>query len=152
MELKIETIKKRAEVICSDNSSFKGSFFVALRAPGRDGNELVLDLLVSEKTYLPFDLDNGKIVLLQKECIVTIILEDRDMKESITYEQQIPAEVRFLTGQSIKGNVYSDLPKSHSRLSDFLNHSKSFFYLEVGETDYLVNSLLVKIVRPIPSE
>ena len=152
MGLKIETTKKKAEIICSDESSLNGSFFVALRAPTREGNELVLDLLVSEKTYLPFELDEGQIVLLQKECIVMIVLEDRDMKKSITYEQKIPAEVRFLSGESIKGKVYSDLPRSHARLSDFLNHSKKFFYLEVGDKDYLVNSRLVKVVRPIPSE
>ena len=152
MGLKIETTKKKAEIICSDESSLNGGFFVALRAPTREGNELVLDLLVSEKTYLPFELDEGQIVLLQKECIVMIVLEDRDMKKSITYEQEIPAEVRFISGESIEGKVYSDLPRSHARLSDFLNQSKTFFYLEVGDKDYLVNSRLVKTVRPIPSE
>lgn len=152
MGLQIETTKKRAEIICSDKSSLNGSFFVALRAPTREGNELVLDLLVSEKTYLPFELNEGQIVLLQKECIVMIVLEDRDMKNSITYEQKILAEVSFLSGESIEGKVYSDLPRSHARLSDFLNHSKPFFYLEVGDKDYLVNSRLVKAVRPIPSE
>ncbi|HUT83493.1 MAG TPA: hypothetical protein VMX95_02495 [Thermodesulfobacteriota bacterium] len=81
-----------------------------------------------------------------------IVLEDRDMKNSITYEQKILAEVSFLSGKSIEGQVYSDLPRSHARLSDFLNHSKPFFYLEVGDKDYLVNSRLVKVVRPIPSE
>ena len=112
----------------------------------------MLDLLVSEKTYLPFELDEGQIVLLQKECIVMIVLEDRDMKKSIIYEQKIPAEVRFLSGESIEGKVYSDLPRNYARLSDFLNHSKTFFYLEVGDKDYLVNSRLVKAVRPMPSE
>ena len=152
MGLKIETTKKRAEIICSDESSLNGSFFVALRAPTREGNELVLDLLVSEKTYIPFESDEGQIVLLQKECIVMIVLEDRDMKKSITYEQKIPAEVSFLSGESIEGKVYSDLPRSHARLSDFLNISKTFFYLEAGDKDYLVNSRLGKVVRPIPFE
>jgi len=152
MGLKIETTKKKAEILCSDESSLNGSFFVALRAPTREGNELVLDLLVSEKTYLPFELDEGQIVLLQKECIVMIVLEDRDMKKNITFEQEIPAEVRFLSGESIEGKVYSDLPRSHARLSDFLNHSKLFFYLDVGDKDYLVNSRLVKVVCPITSQ
>jgi len=139
MGLKIETTKKKAEILCSDESSLNGSFFVALRAPTREGNELVLDLLVSEKTYLPFELDEGQIVLLQKECIVMIVLEDRDMKKNITFEQEIPAEVRFLSGESIEGKVYSDLPRSHARLSDFLNHSKLFFYLEVGDSPFMVH-------------
>ena len=52
----------------------------------------------------------------------------------------------------MEGTVYLDLPKSHSRLSDFLNYSKAFFCLEVGDRDYLVNSRFVKMVCPNPPE
>ena len=47
-------IQPVCQIIDSDESSLSGSFFVALRVPAREGKELVLDLLVSEKTYLPF--------------------------------------------------------------------------------------------------
>ena len=151
MELKIETTKKRAEIICSDESRLNGSFFVSLRAPNYEGNELVLDLLVSEKTYLPFELDQGKIVLLQKGCIVMAVLKVSEMKRIISYQNEIPAKVHLLSGKTIEGKVYSDLPRTHARLSDFLNQSKAFFHLEVDDKDYLVNSHFVKIVRPIPS-
>jgi hypothetical protein len=152
MELKIETTKKKAEITCSDESRLNGNFFVSLRAPNHEGNELVLDLLLSEKTYLPFELDEGKIVLLQKGCIVMVVLKVREMKMSTFYQQKIPAKVHLLSGKTIEGEVYSDLPRTHARLSDFLNQSKVFFYLEVGDKDYLVNSQFVKIVRPIPSK
>jgi hypothetical protein len=151
MGLKIQTTKKKAEIICSNESRLTGSFFVSLRAPNYEGNELVLDLLVSEKTYLPFELDEGEIVLLQKRCIVMVVLKVTEMKRIITYQHNIPTKVHLLSGQTIEGKVYSDLPRTHARLSDFLNHSKAFFYLEVGDKDYLVNSQFVNIVRPIPS-
>ena len=151
MELKIETTKKKAEIICSDESRLTGSFFVSLRAPNYEGNELVLDLLVSERNYLPFDLDEGEIVLLQKGCIVMVVLKVREMKRIISYQHKIPAKVHLLSGKTIEGKVYSDLPRTHARLSDFLNQSKAFFHLEVDDKDYLVNSRFVKIVRPISS-
>ena len=152
MELKIDTTKKKAEIICSDESRLNGSFFVSLRAPNHEGNELVMDLLVGERTYLPFELDEGKIVLIQKGCIMTVVLKDREMKMIISYQQKIPAKVHLLSGKTIEGNVYSDLPRTHARLSDFMNQSKTFFYIEVGHKDYLINSQFVKIVRPIPSD
>ena len=152
MELKIETTKKKAEVICCDESRLIGSFFVSLRAPRYEGKELVLDLLVSERTYLPFELDEGQIVLLQKSCIMAVVLKEREMKISTSYQHEISAKVHLYSGKPIEGKVFSDLPKTHARLSDFLNQNKTFFYIKVGEKDYLVNSQFVKFVRPIPSE
>ena len=151
MELKVETTKKKAEIICFDESRLTGSFFVSRRAPNYEGNELVLDLLVSERTYLPLELDEGEIVLLQKGCIVMVVLKDREMKRSTSYQQKIPAKLHFLSGKTVEGKVYSDLPRTHARLSDFLNQSKAFFHLEVGDKDYLVNSQFVKTVHPILS-
>ena len=151
MGLKIETTKKKAEIICSDESRLTGSFFVSLRAPNHEGDELVLDLLVGERNYLPFELDEGEIVLVQKRCIVMVVLKVREMKRIISYQHKIPAKVRFLSGKIIEGKVYSDLRRTRARLSDFLNQSKAFFYFEVGDKDYLVNSQYIKIVSPIPA-
>ena len=152
MTFKIEMTKKKAEVIYSDESSLTGSFFTSIQTPGHEGNESISDLLVSENKYLPFELDEGKTALLQKECIVMVVLDDPEMKRGITYQQNIPVKVHFLSGKIIEGKVYSDLPASNSRLSDFLNQSKAFFYLDVGDKDYLVNSRFIKIVCPVPSD
>jgi hypothetical protein len=152
MGLQIETAKKRADVFCSDDSRLVGNFFVSRQAPGREGSELVLDLLIGERAYLPFELNEKEIVLLRKASIVMVVPEGRDMKRSLSYQLIIPVEVSLLSGQNIQGKVYNDLPKSHSRLSDFLNHSKEFFHLEVGDKDYLLNSQYVKLVRPDLSE
>ena len=80
-----------------------------------------------------------------------VVLKVREMKRIISYQHKIPAKVHLLSGKTIEGKVFSDLPMTHARLSDFLNQSKAFFYLEVGDKDYLANSQLVKIVYPIPS-
>ena len=152
MGLQIETAKKRADVFCSDDSRLVGNFFVSRQAPGREGSEFVLDLLIGERTYLPFELNEKEIILLRKACIVMVVPEDLDMKRSLSYQLIIPVEVSLLSGQNIQGKVYNDLPKSHSRLSDFLNHSKGFFHLEVGDKDYLLNSRYVKLVRSDLSE
>ncbi len=79
-----------------------------------------------------------------------VLLEANEVSKDLTYQRQIPARVCFLSGENMEGTVYLDLPKSRSRLSDFLNYSKAFFYLEVGDKDYLVNSQFVKMVCPSP--
>jgi hypothetical protein len=64
--------------------------------------------------------------------------------------EQIDAQIFFLSGNAIEGKVYLDLPERSSRMSDFLNNSKAFFYLEVDNKDYLINSRLIKMVKHDP--
>ena len=110
------------------------------------------ELLNGERSYIPLESRAGKIILVQKRSIVMVLLEADEVRKDLAYQRQIAAQVRFLSGENMEGTVYLDLPRSHSRLSDFLNYSKAFFCLEVGDRDYLVNSRFVKMVCPNPPE
>lgn len=150
--LKLDMIKRRVEVIFSDGTHESGNFFVSPRSANHTGRESIAELLNGEKSYIPLESREGKIVLLHKRSMVMVLLEADEVRKDLTYQRQIPARVCFLSGENMEGTVYLDLPKSHSRLSDFLNYSKAFFYLEAGDKDYLLNSRFVKMVCPSPSE
>jgi CheY-like chemotaxis protein len=121
-----------------------------VKALKREPSDLLL--VNGERSYIPLELGEGKIILVQKRSIVMVLLEANDVRKDLAYQRQIAAQVCFLSGENMEGAVYLDLPKSHSRLSDFLNYSKMFFFLEVGDKDYLVNSQFVKMVCPSPPE
>ena len=148
MVFKIKMIKKGAEVIFSDQSRLFGKFFVSPQSSTHAGNESVSDLLNNKKPYIPFELKEGEIVMLQKKCIVRIILEEKERNKGLTCQKQIMTQLCFLSGEAIDGKVCFDLPKSNSRLSDFLNYSGDFFYFDGKDSYYLVNSRFVKMVRP----
>jgi hypothetical protein len=150
--LKLDTIRRRGEVIFSDGSRESGDFFVSPRSASHTGRESIAELLNGERSYIPLESRAGAVVLLQKRSIVMVLLEADEMTKDLAYQRPITAQVCFLSGESMEGTVYLDLPKSHSRLSDFLNYSKAFFYLDVGDKDYLVNSRFVKMVCPSPPE
>ena len=147
MGLKLQTSGKKAEVHFSDQTRLIGSFFVSLHAQSHAGSEYVIDRLNGERSYLPFESEEGEIVLIQKRSIEMVVLDKRELNKNLGYQQEIAARVNLLSGQNIKGKVYPDLPKEHSRLSDFVNLSEEFFHLEVCGKDYLINSLFVKMVR-----
>lgn len=147
MTFKIETIKKEAEVIFSDGSRLVGNFFVSPESPYHAGREFVSEVLISESRYVPFESKDRKIILLRKGCIEMILLKGDGPNKEISYSKHIMAQIHFLSGKTIEGKVYLDLPESQSRLSDFLNNSKEFFYLEAGSKDYLINSRLIKMVK-----
>ena len=143
-------IRRRGEVLFSDGTRESGDFFVAPNSASHTGRESIAELLNGERSYIPLESRAGAVVLLQKRSIVMVLLEADEMRKDLAYQRPITAQVCFLSGESMEGTVYLDLPKSHSRLSDFLNYSKAFFYFEVGDKDYLVNSQFVKMVCPSP--
>lgn len=149
MKLNIEMTKKKAEVMFSDGSSLSGQFFVLLHAQGRVGSECLLDILLDERIYLPFEEEGGKILLLQKGSIVMVMAEGREYLQDVPFQKKMETRIKFLSGESIEGKVYSDLPQSKSRLSDFLNHSRRFFCLETEGKEHYINTQYIKSVEPI---
>ena len=71
------------------------------------------------------------------------------MRKDLPYQNRTFAKVFLLSGNILEGHVFIDLPKTHTRLSDFLNFSKKFFFIEVDEQDFLVNTKFVKMVMPV---
>ena len=63
MQLKIETIKKRATVYFPENTEMTGNFFVSAVSAYREGGELVSELLAKDRNYIPFESDEGEICL-----------------------------------------------------------------------------------------
>ena len=149
MALAIEMSKKKAEVLFSDGSRLPGHFFVLLDTQGRLGAECLLDLLLDERSFLPFEKDEGQILLIQKGSVVMVISEGREYLEGIPYQKKMGARISLLSGQSLEAKVYNDLPRNRSRLSDFLNHSSKFFCVEVEGKEYLVNRRFIKSVEPM---
>jgi len=152
MSFKVQKIRKKAELFLADGSNMAGNFFVSPQTPNHAGSESISDLLTNERIYIPFELNDGDVVLVQKESIVMILLKESELNKDLPYLKSSRVTVLLLSGETLEGEVYLDLPQSRSRLSDFLNYSKEFFYLEVENQDYLVNSRFVKIVQPAMSE
>jgi hypothetical protein len=148
MKLNIEMSKKKAQIFFPDGSHLSGHFFVLLHAQGRVGGECLLDLLLDERSYLPFEMEGGQVQLFQKGSIVMVRSEGCQYLQGVSYQRKMNTRIIFLSGQTLEGKVYSDLPQSKSRLSDFLNHSRRFFCLEADGNEYLVNAQFIKSVDP----
>ena len=114
-------------------------------------SECLLGLLLDERAYLPFEMDGEEIVLLQKGCMVMIESEGCEYLKMVPFQKKIEVRICFLSGQTLEGKVYSDLPQTKARLSDFLNHSPRFFCMEVGGKEYLINTRFIKSVYPRPA-
>ena len=117
--------------------------------PAPEGAETIYELLTGDRNYLPFDWDGEGVVLLQKGSIATVRLDEKEINQDNSFHKKLRTRISFLSGETLEGNVFSDHPKAYLRLSDYLNLSNNFFYIQVEEDDYLVNSLCVKFLRHV---
>ncbi len=146
MQLKVETIKKKAIVFFPENSQMSGSFFLSTISAFREGGEMVTELLARDKNYIPFESDQGEIMLLRKENMMMVYLEEDAADNYLPGYKQVPVVIHLLTGKIISGKVSFALPETHSRLSDFLNSRDAFFRMEVEGKNYLIQNRFVKMI------
>jgi len=146
--VKIETIKKQVEVIFEDGSRMEGSLFLSPASAHRWGGESIEELLNGDRRYLPMELISKEIVLLSKSAIVMAVSTEKETEPVPTNARKIPVELVLRSGETLRGDVHNDLPKTHSRLSDYLNHTDAFFHIEVGALNFFVSNGFVRLMKP----
>lgn len=146
--MKIETIKKQVEVVFEDGTRMVGSLFLSPASAHRWGKESIEELLNGDRRYLPMELNSREVVLLSKNAIVMAVSKEKETERIPTNARKIPVELVLRSGETLRGDVHNDLPKTHSRLSDCLNHTDAFFRIEVGTLDCFVSNGFVRFMKP----
>lgn len=72
-----------------------------------------------------------------------------EIPKELPYLSPLSAKIYLLSGDIFEGQVYIDLPKSYTRLSDFLNFSQQFIFINIDEQDVLINTAFVKMVESV---
>lgn len=148
MSLKLKTQKRQAETLFFDGHSIIGHYFIPPLFKGLPGNGNVFELLNDDRSYIPFEIAAGEISLLQKGSIMMVRMAISEMPKDLPYLSRITTKIFLLSGDTIEGHIYTDLPKTHTRLSDFLNFSQKFIFIDVDEQDFFINTKFVKMVMP----
>jgi hypothetical protein len=146
--LKIQKKRTGAVVVFADESRQEGNFFVSLKSSHRHGSESIAELLNGGRKYLPFELEDGQITIVQKNAIVMAYLKNKEFDDIAELSKKVFVQVTFISGSSVSGYIYQDLPSGYPRLSDYLNRAQRFFYLETDSSDCLLNSEFVRLVTP----
>jgi hypothetical protein len=94
------------------------------------------------------ELISKEIVLLSKNAIVMAVSKEKETEPVPTNARKIPVELVLRSGETLRGDVHNDLPKTHSRLSDYLNHTDAFFHIEVGALNFFVSNGFVRLMKP----
>jgi hypothetical protein len=146
--LKVEKFKCRARIFFSTEGSLDVHFFLAHKAETHPGSETVLDVLDSEKTFIPLeDILTNEILLVGKTEIMYVELSGEDAPQRPQKALEIPVRVELLNGEIMEGSFFSDLPPDKLRLSDYLSYTPRFVLLWGGRTYHILNKTKILSVK-----
>jgi hypothetical protein len=149
LNLKLNTQKRQAEIKFCDGHFICGNFFISPFSKGSPSGENALELLNDSRSYLPFEIAESELSFLRKDLIMTVRMTVSEIPKELPYLRPVSAKIYLLSGDIFEGQVYIDLPKSHTRLSDFLNFSQQFIFINIDEQDVLINTAFVKMVKSV---
>ena len=146
--LKIEKFRCRANVHFSTGGSLDVHFFLGYQAETHPGSETLLDVLNSERTFVPIeDILMNEVLLIGKTRIVYLelpeagaVLQGKDLME-------LPVTVELVNGETLRGSFLTDLPPESRRASDYLNLMSRYICLQSQPHWLVINKGYVLSVK-----
>ncbi len=146
--MKVEKFKQKATICFSTEGSLDVHFFLAYHAENHPGAETILDVLNSEKTFIPLeDILTDEILLIGKTEIMYLSLPSGESFPDNLEAVAIPAKVELLNGEIMEGKFFTDLPPDKLRLSDFLNYTPQYISLWRDQNSLILNKGYILSVK-----
>ena len=134
--VKIVKFKQRGTILFSTQGSLDVNLFLSYQAEGHAGQETILDLLNSDRTFIPVeDVLTNEILLIGKTRIVHVALDERNEKSETPGLVELPVALELLNGEMVEGSFFTDLPDGKKRLSDYLDLTGQFICLRQEKTN-----------------
>lgn len=146
--VKVAKFKQRGTILFSTQGSLDVNLFLSYQAEGHAGQETILDLLNSDRAFIPVeDVLTSEILLIGKTRIVSVALEERNKGNEIPGLVQLPVVLELLSGEMVEGSFFTDLPDGKKRLSDYLDLSDQFICLHQEKSDLILNKSFILSVK-----
>lgn len=146
--MKVDKIKREATLLMSTNGRLDVNLFLSPATEAHLGSELFLDVLNSDKNFVPMeDILTNEILLIRKAQIMGLEVPERDLLPETLEAREIPVRVELINGDIVEGSFFVELPPYRSRLSDFLNLAHQFIYLCRDQSDMILNNTYILSVK-----
>lgn len=145
---KIEKFRRRATLRLSTGGMLDVNFFLGYHSEIHRANETILDLLNSDRAFMPVeDSFTNEILLIGKDKIMTLELPERDLLPEKLSCPAISVRIELIDGDIFYGIFHIDMPPDKSRLSDYLNTRYKFVYLCLEQNDLILNKTYIFSVK-----
>ena len=148
--MRVEKIKRKATLCRSDGRKLDVNFFLSPDAKGHSGEELILDILNSDSTFLPIeDIRTGAIIFFNKGSVMSLEIAERDLLDETLLSQEKRVQVELTNNETLNMSLFLEMPEERSRVSDYLNSPPRFIYLCGKEMDIILNKAFVFSVKDL---
>ena len=114
--MRVEKIKRKATLCRGDGRKLDVNFFLSPYAKGRSGNELILDVLNSDSTFLPVeDINTGAIIFFNTGRIMSLEIAERDLSDETLLSQEKRVQVELTNNQILHMSLFLEMPEERSR-------------------------------------
>ena len=146
--VKVVKFKQRGTILFSTQGSLDVNLFLSYQAEAHAGQENILDLLNSKRAFIPVeDVLTNEILLIGKTRIVHVTLDDRNEGNEAPGQVELPVILELLSGETVDGSLFTDLPDGKKRLSDYLDLSGQFICLRQEKSDLILNKSFILSVK-----
>jgi hypothetical protein len=146
--LKVEKFKCRANVHFSTGGSLDVHFFLEHQAETHPGPETVLDILNSDRKFIPIeDILMNEVLLIGKTRIVYLELFERGSALQGEGLEELPVTIEIVNGETLRGSFLTDLPPESRRASDYLNLMPQYICLRSNPQWLVINKGYVLSVK-----
>jgi hypothetical protein len=144
---KIAKNQRRVMFILADGSGMEGDVFLSLYEAHRHGPQRVGELLNGEDMFLPVKTAGGTVHLNVANIIKAITPSTGEIHDLMTLGKQYRVGVTTLCGHEITGDIFVDLPRDRSRVSDYLNRPQRFIPIVLPDSIVYVARKFILSVR-----
>ena len=138
--MKVDKFKRQATLRVSTGGVLDVNFFLSYSPEKHPGRELIIDVLNSERSFIPLeDILKDDILMIGKNRFMDVELTDRDFLPETLEVREIEVQIELINGDVVEGTFYTDLPPDKLRLSDYLNFTPQFIYLCRDQNDVILN-------------
>jgi hypothetical protein len=138
--MKVDKFKRQATLRVSTGGNLDVNFFLNYSTEERSGRELIIDVLNSQRSFIPLeDVLKDEILMIGKNRFMEVELSERDLLPETLSGREIPVQIELINGDTLEGSFFTDLPPDKLRLSDYLNHTPQFIYLCREHNDVILN-------------
>lgn len=138
--MKVDKFKKQATLRVSTGGRVDVNFFLGYTSEKHPGRELIIDVLNSERSFIPLeDVLKDEILMIGKNMFMDVEVDERDLLPEALEAREIVVQIELINGDILEGSFFTDLPPDRLRLSDYLNYTPQFIYLCRDQNDLIVN-------------
>lgn len=138
--MKVDKFKRQATLRVSTGGRLDVNFFLSYATDEHSGRELIIDVLNSERSFIPLeDILKDEILMIGKNRFMDVELTERDLLTETLEAHEIDVQIELINGDLLEGTFYTDLPPDKLRLSDYLNYTPQFIYLCRDQNDVILN-------------